>query len=208
MSRKVLIIMCVSMFLFTACGKDKVAETEKVNAEENKQDDDSEIKVETEYGSYMMDAVWSETQEGYSDETGFSYSYWIPNKELSNSVTVSYTIMPEDVDMSDHEVIKERMLKNMKKSVKEGISYPEAVDVRVEDYSSKNHEEVFLFTLTDNQGFVVYRRYSIMKDQVLFDVEEEISIKIDSIPDDDNPGMPEISDRIAKRALETFEWKD
>ena len=202
MQKRVLLIMCFAMLLFTACGKTIENEKDKTKSRENveSQTDNDEILVETEYGNYVMDAEWFDTQEissGY-EGLGFSHSYYKPGNEASNGVNISYAIMLEEVDMSNHELRINEKLEYYQKS-----DYYGWAAVSVEDYDSENHDEVFLFTFTDNQGEVVRREYIMIKGQDMFSVSEDSgAIYVLS----EQTEMSETSDRIAKRALESFQW--
>lgn len=202
MQKRVLLIMCFAMLLFTACGKTIENEKDKTKSRENveSQTDNDEILVETEYGNYVMDAEWFDTQEissGY-EGLGFSHSYYKPGNEASNGVNISYAIMLDELDMSNHELRINEKLEYYQKS-----DYYGWATVSVEDYDSENHDEVFLFTFTDNQGEVVRREYIMIKGQDMFSVSEDSgAIYVLS----EQTEMSETSDRIAKRALESFQW--
>jgi len=198
---KILLIMCLMMLISAACKKTIKNEKNKSGRSVKSQSEDAEVLVETEYGNYVMDAEWFETQKISVIDEGFSHSYSKPDSVISNTITISYSRIPEEVDMSDHEVVKNRILKYNQKS-----EFYFRVTVGVEDYHSESHDEVFLFTFTDNQVGVVRREYVITKGQVMLEVSEEISRVLYTIPEQKQTEMTEVSERIAERALESFQW--
>ncbi|MGL6199870.1 MAG: hypothetical protein ACRC3H_13160, partial [Lachnospiraceae bacterium] len=62
--------------------------------------------------------------------------------------------------MSDHGVIKNNIFEHNRKYA---LEHYFAETVSVEDYDSENHDEVFLFTFTNDQGVVVRREYVMLK---------------------------------------------
>ena len=206
------------MLILTACGNTTENEKNKIKSKENAEhqtydndvddeDAEDEILVETDYGKYNIDAEWYTTKEISSglEGFGFSHNYSNPGSDLiiPNVVTISCSVIPEEVDMSDHEVIKNNIFEHNQRY---GSELYFAETVSVEDYDSENHDEVFLFTFTNDQGDVVRREYVMLKGQIQFNVNEDISIYTSS--EQEQKEMNEDSDRIAKRALESFRWID
>lgn len=203
MQKRLLFVICFVMLMSVACKKtteNKIGKKQR----DVKNKLSGGILVETEYGNYVIDEEWFDTQETLSVDEGFSHSYSKPDAILkSNNITISYSIIPEEADISNHKFIISRILDHYQKS-----ELYFGVTVDAEDYKSENHQEAFKITFTNNNSEVVTREYIILKSQAIFNVREEISSDIYTLTKQEQKEMNEVSDRIAKRALESFQWID